>query len=97
MSESDSELVVPVDDGALNLLEDAVNFYWVHVDEEGNHFGSGEFDLHGLLQFWSGYDPEKEFPEGEGTIYLGGPLLTSKDVILALITEIRRLRNEVHP
>jgi len=97
MSENDSELVVPVDDGALNLLVEALDFHWVSVDPDGTHHGSGEFSLHDLLLFWSGYDPAKEeLIEGYDNMYeyTGGPVLTHKDVILALIDEVRRLRND---
>jgi hypothetical protein len=90
---------VPVDDSALNLLEDALDYHFVGEDENGDPIGSGEFSMYQLLEFWSGYDESKEVQEGysqEGvrlTYYAGGPILTHKDVIQALIDEIRRLRN----
>ncbi len=96
-----SEPVVPVDDEALNLLETALDYHFTSErDENGDFIPSGEFSLYQLLDFWSGYDPtlleEEEGSEHGGlkvSTYRGGPLLTSKDVILALIEEIRRLRN----
>lgn len=96
---SESEPKVPVDDGALNLLEEALDYHFVGQDENGDPVGSGDFSLYQLLEFWSGYDSTKEVDEGftengvRMTYYSGGPILTHKDVILALIEEIRRLRN----
>jgi len=100
LSEDGSKLTVPVDDSALDLLEESLDYHFVGQDENGDPIGSGEFSLYQLLEFWSGYDPANEIQESytDGglriTYYAGGPLLTHKDVILALINEIRRLRND---
>ena len=96
------KLVVPVDDASLNLLESALDYHFgSERDENGDPIGVGEFSLYQLLDFWSGYDPTKEEVIDDGiergyTIveYKGGPVLTSKDVIQALIEEVRRLRND---
>lgn len=94
-------LVVPVDAASLNLLESALDYHFSGSDEDGNPIGVGEFSLYQLLDFWSGYDPSKEevIDDGGGhgyttVVYRGGPVLSSKDVIQALIEEIRRLRND---
>ena len=90
------ELRVPVDDEALNLLESALDYHFGDPDENGDPIGIGEFSLFQLLEFWSGYDPALEEPEDGNTrktVYRGGPLLGTNDVIHALIDEIRRLRN----
>ena len=86
---------VPVDDVSLGLLETALEWRIVSVDEEGNPVGSGEFSLNRLLNLWSGYDPALEEVDEDNphiTVYRGGPVLSSKDVMLALIAEVRRLR-----
>ncbi len=89
------ELVVPVDDGALALLETALEYHFTsELDENGDPIPSGEFSLYQLLEFWSGYDPALSVEEVPGVyVYRGGPVLHSTDVIRALIQEIRRLRN----
>lgn len=93
---------VPVDDEALNLLESALDYHFgSERDENGDPIGVGEFSLYQLLDFWSGYDPSMEeevVDNGEDggarlVVYRGGPVLTSKDVMLALIAEVRRLRS----
>lgn len=90
---------VPVDEVSLKLLETALDYHFKGIDDEGNPIGVGEFSLHRLLDLWSGYDSSLEEVEDDGsesglvmTVYRGGPVLTSKDVILALIAEVRRLR-----
>lgn len=89
-------ITVPVDDEALNLLESALDYYFSGEDENGDPVGVGEFSLYQLLDFWSGFDPsllaaDDDNPRHE--VYRGGPLLTSTDVMRALIAEIRRLRS----
>lgn len=91
------DVTVPVDDNALNLLETALSYHFgVEKDENGDPIGVGEFSLYQLLDFWSGFDPRllQKDEESSGEIYRGGPLLTTSDVIRALIAEIRRLRND---
>lgn len=89
---------VPVDDESLNLLETALDYHFTsEKDEYGEYKASGEFSMYQLLDFWSGRDPaldEAEETDGGsvGTTYRGGPLLNHKDVIKALIAEVRRLR-----
>lgn len=93
-TEKEPGLVVPVDDGALNVLEDALNTYIVGHDDNGDPVTSGPYGIYELLEFWSGFDPDKVVLQDDGSyLYTGGPLLTQKDVMIALIAEIRRLRN----
>lgn len=88
-----NEIEVPVDDNALNLLESALDYHFNGEDENGDPIGVGEFSLYQLLEFWSGYDEALLEPEDfGGSVYRGGPVLGTKDVIQALIAEIRRLR-----
>lgn len=87
-------MTVPLDDDSLRLLEEAIDCHVVDVDIDGTHIYSGEFTLHRLLEFWSGYD--RTLVEDDGvsdvSIYRGGPLLSETDVIRALIAEVRTLR-----
>lgn len=88
---------VPVDDDSLDLIEEALNYTIVGRDEEGNPVGSGEFNMHQLLDFWSGKDESKFEDQGETNgvrfkVYRGGYLLDHTSVIRALIDEVRRLR-----
>lgn len=92
------EIHVPVDDNALNLLETALGYYFDGQDENGDPIGVGEFSLYQLLDFWSGFDPSLLKQEGDNPhllVYQGGPVLSSRDVMMALINEIRRLRSGV--
>ena len=96
----------PVDDFVLDQLEHALNTS-VEVLDDGSYSPvGGEFTLNRLLEFMSGYDPERRsligytagiFGEGDpaGAI----PIYESwdehyseRDVMRALIAEVRRLR-----
>lgn len=97
--------VVPLDDAALDAIEHALPGCF-EVDDDGTHRLVGaDYTLDQLLQFWSGIDPNEE-----GTLvgYVDSPLmgnvpmyempgvyLTERDVIAALIAEVRSLRAEV--
>lgn len=86
------DVFVPVDDEALYLLEEALDYRFVGEDENGDPVGSGEFSLYQLLEFWSGYDPAMLESVGSDVSEYHGPILGTSDVIRALITEVRRLR-----
>lgn len=90
---------IPVDDNALDLIEQALDAY---IDEDGNLAGS-DFGLHRLLDFWAGYDEAKvvvieEPSEGRpGLSEYVGSLYHPNDVIRALVNEVRRLRALLPP
>ena len=84
--------VIPVDDAALDLIDEALDYHFVGEDENGEPVGSGEFSMYRLLEFWSGYDPDNITQEPGGVAHYHGYMLTHKDIIRALIDEIRRLR-----
>jgi hypothetical protein len=90
------ELMVPLDDGALNAIEHALNGV-VHVDDDGRwHREGAEYGLDQLLQFWSGHDPDDSYHGGyiDGIpVYVANkPRLSEHDLIRALVEEIRVLR-----
>lgn len=87
---------VPLDDAALNALEDALGAAYA-VDDLGNSYlARGEFTLTQLLEFWSGFDKSKAVlvgNAGDAEIYeYPDPVLHPNDVIRALIAEVRTLR-----
>lgn len=88
---------IPLDDTALNLIEEALDFHWVEVKEDGTHVGSGEFQLHTLLDFWSGFDPNKLQATDDPLVFVYPETVFSPhDLIRALVKEVRLLREEVH-
>lgn len=92
----------PVDDGALNAIELSLGYYLERDYEDDSDFpfkGAGApYSLSQLLDFYSGHSEDDNVFEGYiGTIPLyvnEKPHYTEKDVIQALIDEVRRLRNE---
>lgn len=72
------------------------------VDDDGTHHLVGaDYSVSKLLDFLSGYDPNKVEVLEEGlfegdpprvTEYVGGPIYSRDCVIRALIAEVRRLR-----
>jgi hypothetical protein len=91
-----SELVVPLDDAALDSIEHALGAVYT-IDEGGEHQIQGaDYNLSQLLDFWSGFDHTKGVHDGyigEIPVYVfDTPSLTEKDVIRALVAEVRRLR-----
>lgn len=95
-----SDPVLPVDDRALDLYEEALKAGYT-VDEDGTHHLVGaDFSLPHLLDFFSGYDSTKSVLIG----YDGGtpiyehtePIFSERDLIRALIVEVRRLRADQH-
>ena len=104
---------VPVDDMALDAIEHALGGAY-RVDEDGTrHLVGAEYTLTSLLDLWAGIDPKEQGtlvdpgdPGGLGitaaAVYeMPGTYLTERDVIRALIAEVRRLRaatgTEGHP
>lgn len=86
------DVTVPVDDTALNLIEEAMRTAY-DLNDNGDLVLNGEYTIHQLLEFWSGYDATKEETISEDvTIYRGGTILHEHDIIRALINEIHRLR-----
>jgi hypothetical protein len=89
----------PVDDITLDLIEHSMQGAY-RVDPDGTHHLVGsDMTLSGLLQFFSGYNPEfvEQYVDEDGfevpdlTVY-PYPVYSHESVIQALIDEIRRLR-----
>ncbi len=73
----------PVDPGTLDAIEEAVHATY---DSRTN-------TLDELLELLSGWTPEGQETVHDGAVHVDtGPLYSREDVILALITEVRRLR-----
>lgn len=94
---SDTLPSFPVDDVALDALEHALGASMTYDDDGEPQIVGAEFDLHRVLDFYSGYDPEKVVPldlDRDPPVYeyVGGCLYHPNDVIAALIAEVRRLR-----
>lgn len=79
--------VVPVDEDSLRLLTEALDSV---IMEDGSR--TGEFSLHRLLEFWSGYDETQLTQVDEDVFVYEGVLLHPNDIIRALVNEIRNLR-----
>jgi hypothetical protein len=96
----------PLDDDVLDRLEEAIGTcYGPPGPDGGPTLVGGEFTLTTLLDFYSGYDPAKEIDLGSGPdpMGFGGDVrwteypdacYSERDVMLALIHEVRRLRKE---
>jgi hypothetical protein len=91
----------PVDESVLSLIEAALDTSLTFTGPDGEHLDEprrvgGEFGLHQLLDFYSGYDETKLIPEGHTAgmpwFTYPGELYCEVDVIRALIDEVRRLR-----
>lgn len=94
----------PVDDVALDaVLHGLAGAY--EVDDEGNHIlvpmngQGGDFSFQDVLKFYSGYDPAHQIPctdesghTHDDIVEYPGVQYVYADVIQALITEVRRLR-----
>lgn len=91
----------PLDDYILEAILDSFKGSF-EVDEEGNHtLVGGDFTFHGLLNLLSGYDESKLIPyEDEmfhtydDTFIYPDNIYSERDVIIALIEEVRRLREQ---
>lgn len=84
----------PIDDVTLVALEHALD-YTLTLDDEGNPISSGaaEYSIHTLLDFLAGCLDDDGLVEGSDGVYTDDrPHYTERDVILALIGEVRRLR-----
>ena len=96
----------PLDDDVLDRLLEALGTCYGPMREDGTHeLVGGEFTLSQLLDFYSGYDRSKEVDLGVGPDPLGfgqdvqwteypDPVYSERDVMGALIHEVRRLRQE---
>lgn len=89
----------PTDETTLDLILESFQGAYA-VDLDGTHHWTGsDFSFHRLLDFYAGYDPNKLVPfEGEDMhtrddiLEYKGDLYGERDVVKALIAEIRRLR-----
>lgn len=93
-----------LDDAMLDNVEAALKTCYGGKDEDGNQtLVGGDFTLHQLLDFYSGYDKSKLIFTGLGDpMGLGlqdapiyeypDPMYHPNDLIRALITEVRKLR-----
>jgi len=87
---------IPLDDEALNAIEHALGAVYV-VDDDGEHQITGaEYNLSQLLDFWSGHDHNDGIlvdQWGDTKVYgYTKPVYHEKDLIRALVAEVRRLR-----
>ena len=87
----------PVSDDVLDSIEHALQGAY-EVTPEGEHRLVGaDFSLSQLLEFYSGYSPEKLQPTDDPQVFVyPEPVYTERDVIRSLIKEVRRLRHDVH-
>lgn len=93
---------LPLDSTALSHIEHALDGSYVWSDEaDGPTVVGADFTLHQLLQFWSGYSEDQSIPETSerGTPYheYHGAMVSERDLIRALVTEVRRLRTTHEP
>lgn len=92
MSEYSTLPSFPVDDATLLAVEHALGGSLTVEDGQPILVGA-DYSLWDLLEFLSGYDPDKSVPIGDGVYeYVGGPIYHPDDVIRALVAEVRRLR-----
>lgn len=96
----------PLNDDVLDRLTEALNTCYGAQREDGTHeLVGGDFTLSQLLDFYSGYDRTKEVDLGMGLDPMGfgqevqwteypEPVYSDRDVMRALIDEVRRLRQE---
>jgi hypothetical protein len=94
----------PLDDDVLDRLEEAIGTCYGAMRGDGTHeLVGGEFTLSALLDFYSGYDESKLIDLGTAPDPMGfghdvqwteypDPVYTERDVMRALIREVRRLR-----
>lgn len=94
----------PVDDVTLLAVEHALGATLTR-DAAGEWMVIGsDYTMTQLLNLLSGYDPALEVPmadeyghEDEDFVeYTGGPIYHTDDIIIALIAEVRRLRDDPH-
>lgn len=87
---------IPMDDDSLRLIQEALNSVIIGSDEEGNPVRSGEFSLSRLLEFWSGYDPDKLQEVSEGVFTYSGTMFSQYDLMRALVGELLVLRSGIY-
>lgn len=97
MSGVESAPYVPVDDSALCQIEHALDGTYAEGEDGNPELVGAGFTLTQLLDFWSGYDESRGVLKGRSG---GVPLyvhpesvLSTTDLINALVAEIRRLRH----
>lgn len=89
---------IPLDDAALNAIDDALTALWGWSDEEGGPvLVRGEYTLSQLLDFWAGFDPNdsvliSEVGDPLPVYVCNQPTYHEHDLIKALVAEVRRLR-----
>lgn len=81
----------PVHDQALDVLEEALTTSF-DAGPDGPVPAAGGFSVGRVLEFFSGHDDTLSVPDGSTYTY-HGPLYHERDVLLALIGEVRRLRH----
>ena len=89
---------LPLDEFALSMIEEAMEAA-LGIDVHGNpYLERGEFTLDSLLEFWSetGDYVFSGYTSDDIPIYVRDkPRFSERDLIQALIDEVRRLRNEL--
>lgn len=86
----------PVHDVALDLVLESLEAKWIVADdEERTHtVDNGKWTLERVLEFYSGYDAEKAEDVDSHRMTYPSKVFSKKDLIIALIMEIKRLRME---
>lgn len=95
-------LAVPLDDAALDAIDHALAGAYTTTEDgttDGTHELVGaEYTLTQLLDFWSGIDPADDgvlvgyTNDGTPIFEIPGVCLSERDLIAALVAEVRRLR-----
>lgn len=84
----------PTDDVALNAIEHALGASF-KIDDNGDHVRIGaDYSLGDLCRFYSGYDSRAIVHlSADVDEYVGGPVYTVNDIIVALIAQVRHCRD----
>jgi hypothetical protein len=87
---------IPIDDAALDSIEHALAAVYTVDDEGEHHIHGAEYNLPQLLDFWSGFNHDAGVLTGyagDVPIYtFDQATYTERDLIRALVTEVRHLR-----
>lgn len=92
----------PTDDDMLDRLDHALGTCWTYNDDGERVHHGGDYTLTELLDFLSGYDEALAVPLESAPGPFGGdvewteypfPVYSERDVMRALVAEIRRLRS----
>ena len=87
----------PVSDDVLDSIEHALGGSYEFTSDDQPKLVGADFSLSQLLEFYSGYSPEKLQPTDDPQVFVyPEPVYTERDVIRSLIKEVRRLRHDVH-